>query len=72
MTEACDQIATFTPSQTYLAVVPLDGPLIEARQATVAAQLSEQTAAMIRRPILHTLLLIRTNATFQADDERDV
>lgn len=67
-----DQIATFALSRTDVALVPIDGSALEARQAASAIGLVQQTAQMMRQPIRSAIVFTRSNAAFQTIDEKDV
>ena len=45
---------------------------METRQASRAVKLVQRTSKMINREIKYSLLMVRTNAAFQTNDEKDV
>ncbi len=67
-----DKIATLALSQTSLAIVPLNGSAMEARQAASALKLIKSTSKIVGRDIPQRCLFTRVNAGISWKDEREV
>lgn len=67
-----DKIATLALSQSDLAVIPMNGSAMEARQAAAAIKLIKSTEKMINSEIAQYCLFTRVNAGIAWTDERQV
>lgn len=67
-----DKIATLALSQSTMAVIPLNGSAMEARQAAAAMKLVRSTSKIIGKPIPQWCLFTRVNAGIAWSDELDV
>lgn len=72
MEGTASQIVTFAMSQSDLCIIPFEPTPMETRQASRAVKLVQRTSKMINREIKYSLLMVRTNAAFQTNDEKDV
>ena len=67
-----DKVATLALSQTDMAIIPLNGSAMEARQAAAAMKLVNSTSAMINRKISQWCLFTRVNSGIAWADELEV
>lgn len=67
-----DKIATLALSQSIMAVIPLNGSAMEARQAAAAMKLVRSTSKIIGRDIKQWCLFTRVNSGIAWSDELDV
>lgn len=72
MEGTASQVVTFAISQSDLCLIPFEPTPMETRQAARAVSLVKRTSKMISRDVKFSLIMTRTNAAFQTNDERDV
>jgi chromosome partitioning protein len=67
-----DKIATLALSQSNVAIIPLNGSAMEARQAAAAMKLIRSTSKIIGKNIAQWCLFTRVNSGIAWSDEIDV